>query len=1086
MENKEYDSTLSLSSRTPQRKTPGRSEKTPGRSEKTPGELDEVTLNLFLTPEKLSAVKRVQLQRYCKRYGIKANLKNNLYPVYNVLQNIELINKLQEYALNIQNQDNQSQDCSESSEAVCLLDDNSVDQKNETIADFKSRLNNEYSLIEGSATIPDSIEAHKASNSNYLVESTTYFNQVPPILIDPLPPNADTSDCARHVTKVSDTKGSEIEVFATAIANISAPKCESSVISTLVRKGSPYNFLEEPLLKDNSCVKEKKEELNTLFSESKIDISPESSSLESSGTLKAFSLIDGEPLEHQPSEGSARSVSTIKSSQTFLGEEFLPDVPKFDMGKEKETSQLIKSSNISEESSFLKRILAVPMRRLSIEESQVSDYSALTVEQLQPDEDSPFICTTPIISKKTESSENNSPDVIKSTLQPQNLDNADKLKGVLEPPQSKNSIQSFRAFLFGSPVKVNDSTEFSEANSPQDKKSTSLPSESQNFDNGDKVKDVLELAQSTNSIQSFDPSISSPPLFVSPMKVKDSTIPSGTNPLKDIESISRSSQQEINDTSQNIKGDMGSSPNIPSIETNDSSIVSQAITKVIDVTFTPAVVANTEKRAEVQNSPSPDIKKDMSETISVSCDHESKEVFSPNQFEQKPQLDQDSHLTRAKNIPKENSCIQNKSPNDLKSASRPQQESSDTLQNIKGELGTSLNINSVKSNNLTVSQPFVFASPMKVDNATFQAAAATIIADMEKRVIDVKELFIPEIKKCSGENISTSSKLCITRTSNQGCSPNRFAKIHRKQFEKMPSILTHYGAQRRKGDDFDREREESPIKRKKIAHLIHSHQYSKISQAIFKNEVQNKGKQTGSSKERKKNHPRKQSKRTEKIERKVPIEKKSNVTSVTKSGITARLSTFNLEESLKKPLSYVPYRGIVKTVTQSVDEQKVTEKAHFEKRKQAAKSVSQPVLERQKSQNNIHNERKQESISVSKRQDSNQTKKEIGVSSVSVIQHQNSRGLIPSLPKQSTLYRQSSMAKKDDKFFSGSVFRPHVSLEKLENNGNKKNGDCNKVQDPKKKLASDLKPQYQKQQKRSQKFIASSLVQKQRQIPGQT
>ncbi|CAG8558944.1 1042_t:CDS:2 [Ambispora leptoticha] len=188
----------------------------------------------------------------------------------------------------------------------------------------------------------------------------------------------------------------------------------------------------------------------------------------------------------------------------------------------------------------------------------------------------------------------------------------------------------------------------------------------------------------------------------------------------------------------------------------------------------------------------------------------------------------------------------------------------------------------------TSTEPFVFNSGMRVDDSTFQTAAAAVLAELERRVAEVQKLPTPEIKKYLGELTPSpkANRSLQPEEASEGLTPSRFDKLHKKNFDKMPSIIKHYAAQRRKAED---ESEVSPIKKKKLIHSTNEQDFAKTSQPIYKHEEKSTGKTNESLLHRPSG---------------VNNNRKPKVTSVTRSGITARLATFGFDSRLRKPSNY--------------------------------------------------------------------------------------------------------------------------------------------------------------------------------------
>ncbi|CAG8525085.1 10759_t:CDS:2 [Ambispora gerdemannii] len=239
---------------------------------------------------------------------------------------------------------------------------------------------------------------------------------------------------------------------------------------------------------------------------------------------------------------------------------------------------------------------------------------------------------------------------------------------------------------------------------------------------------------------------------------------------------------------------------------------------------------------------------------------------------------------------------------------------------------------------LTSPEPFVFNSGMRVDDSTFQTAAAAVLAELERRVAEVQKLPTPEIKKYLGELTQSPrmKKLSQSIEEGEGLTPSRFNKLHKKNFDKMQSIVNHYAAQRRKADE---ELEVSPIKKKKLIHSTNDQDLAKTSQPIYEDKSDEKNNESENL--RTKHHKKSLLRRPSGFNK----NRKPKVTSVTKSGITARLSTFDFDSRLKKPSSYnIAHANSNKaSASTSIPMKQNKERVEFGKREAAKNVVEQKI-----------------------------------------------------------------------------------------------------------------------------------------------
>jgi hypothetical protein len=224
---------------------------------------------------------------------------------------------------------------------------------------------------------------------------------------------------------------------------------------------------------------------------------------------------------------------------------------------------------------------------------------------------------------------------------------------------------------------------------------------------------------------------------------------------------------------------------------------------------------------------------------------------------------------------------------------------------------------------------------------------ASVYEEMEKRAAQIKALPSPERKRILGTyNAKTDIPMVTPSKSNNEASinqspssTNRFTQVHEKNFSKMPSIATHYAAQKSKkieetqDEEVNRKRKDpdnmqSSVKKQKLAHSTQNGQVTKTKDICKKVEKSEEVVKPVVKKTYDRN-------RTTINNRSSMRSKGKNISQVE---VQPSAKTSSLKESLKKPLSYIPYRGPVKSIIPNPEEQRKKEREELEKRKQAARN----------------------------------------------------------------------------------------------------------------------------------------------------
>ncbi|RIA99082.1 hypothetical protein C1645_519722 [Glomus cerebriforme] len=240
---------------------------------------------------------------------------------------------------------------------------------------------------------------------------------------------------------------------------------------------------------------------------------------------------------------------------------------------------------------------------------------------------------------------------------------------------------------------------------------------------------------------------------------------------------------------------------------------------------------------------------------------------------------------------------------------------------------------------------------VSLSNSEIINITASIYKELDDRVAQLKALPTPERKKILGmDNVKTeiptitpfrknSESSLIKQTSSS--SVNRFTQVHEKVFSKMPSIVTHYAAQRTKKveetqDEINRKRKDpddsqSSFKKQKLVHSIQDNQVTKAAKDIYK-KVE-KDKETVKP-VMKRTYDRNRTTSNIRSSIRLNLAKGKNASQVEPS---ARTSS-NVQESQRKQLSYVQRRGPVKSIIPNPDEQRKKKREELEKRKQAARN----------------------------------------------------------------------------------------------------------------------------------------------------
>ncbi|CAG8609270.1 464_t:CDS:2 [Funneliformis caledonium] len=218
---------------------------------------------------------------------------------------------------------------------------------------------------------------------------------------------------------------------------------------------------------------------------------------------------------------------------------------------------------------------------------------------------------------------------------------------------------------------------------------------------------------------------------------------------------------------------------------------------------------------------------------------------------------------------------------------------------------------------------------------------ASIYEEMEKRVDQLRALPSPERKKIletddAKTEIHTKSPFkndsVTSLVKPTPSSINRFNQLHEKVFSKMPSIATHYSAQKTTNVE---ETQKEVNKKRKIPDVVHSPlKKQKLVEKPVTKRTYDKNRTILNNRS---------------SMRLISTKDKSvSQTEVQPNARSIRTSSrLDARKSLKKT-SYTPHKGPVKSIIPNPGEQKMKEREEFERRKQAARNVAQPVLEKMK------------------------------------------------------------------------------------------------------------------------------------------
>jgi hypothetical protein len=228
---------------------------------------------------------------------------------------------------------------------------------------------------------------------------------------------------------------------------------------------------------------------------------------------------------------------------------------------------------------------------------------------------------------------------------------------------------------------------------------------------------------------------------------------------------------------------------------------------------------------------------------------------------------------------------------------------------------------------------------------------AFIYEEMDRRVAQLKALPSPERKKILGiDNATTEISMATPLKNNvsvnqtSSSSVNRFTQVHEKAFSKMPSIATHYTIQKTKKvetqDEVNRKRKDPDnvhpsFKKQKLAHSTQDSQATRTSKDIYEKVEEDKEVVKPTVK---KTYDRNRTMINNRSSIRLNLAKSKNVSQAEIQQSTRTSSRFNIQESLKKRLSYVPHKGPVKSIIPNPDGQRKKEREELEKRKQAARN----------------------------------------------------------------------------------------------------------------------------------------------------
>ncbi|CAI2199243.1 5393_t:CDS:2, partial [Funneliformis geosporum] len=199
---------------------------------------------------------------------------------------------------------------------------------------------------------------------------------------------------------------------------------------------------------------------------------------------------------------------------------------------------------------------------------------------------------------------------------------------------------------------------------------------------------------------------------------------------------------------------------------------------------------------------------------------------------------------------------------------------------------------------------------------------ASVYEEMEKRVDQLRALPSPERKKIL-ETVDVITEIPITtpfKNDNEASlvkptpsSINRFAQLHEKVFSKMPSIATHYAAQKTTTVE---ENLNEVNKKRKIPEIVHS---PLKKQKLVTKPVMKKTYDKNRTMINNRSSMRLTSTKGKSVNQ---TEVQSNTRSIRTS------SRLEAQKSLKKTSSYTSHKGPVKSIITNYDEQKMKERVN--------------------------------------------------------------------------------------------------------------------------------------------------------------
>ncbi len=230
-------------------------------------------------------------------------------------------------------------------------------------------------------------------------------------------------------------------------------------------------------------------------------------------------------------------------------------------------------------------------------------------------------------------------------------------------------------------------------------------------------------------------------------------------------------------------------------------------------------------------------------------------------------------------------------------------------------------------------------SAVSLNSENIANITASVYEEMERRVDQLRALLSPERKKILEiDDVKTEVPITTPFKNNNETSlveqtpssNNRFARLHEEVFSKMPSISTHYAAQKTKKI----EENQNENKKRKIPDNVHS--------PLKKQKLAQDGQATKVVKPIvKKTYDRNRTIINNRSSTRLNSTKGKSVsqTEVQSSAESPRTSSrLDAQKSLKKPLSYIPHKGPFKFTTPNPEEQRMKEREELERRKQAAKN----------------------------------------------------------------------------------------------------------------------------------------------------